>query len=295
MGSSAKLALENVTVTGNSATSEGGGVYFADSELTLKNTIVANNTSGGNCALNSFYPAVPTSLGYNLSSDTTCTTWLNKPSDLNNVNPLLGALADNGGLTKTHLPQAGSPALNKIPQGTNGCGTTLTSDQRGITRPQGGKCDIGAVEVAVANATPTQTATRTSTPTQTTVAPTTTRTPTQTTVAPTGTRTPTPSATATLACTGKPAKPLLTAPAKNTTTTNKRVTLKWNAVPCVQSYQVVVRQDSKNGTTVDNANTTGLSHKTPALAKGHTYFWYVQACNAAAQCSKSVVWKFKVQ
>ena len=51
-------------------------------------------------------------------------------------------MANNGGQTKTHLPQTGSSAINN---GTNsGC---PPDDQRHLTRPQGGTCDIGSVEV----------------------------------------------------------------------------------------------------------------------------------------------------
>jgi len=56
------------------------------------------------------------------------------------VDPQLGPLADNGGLTLTHLPPAGSPAVNA---GGTFCPTT---DQRDLPRPVGA-CDIGAVEV----------------------------------------------------------------------------------------------------------------------------------------------------
>src|SRR3712207_9265977 len=39
-----------------------------------------------------------------------------------------------------------SPAIDLIPQGTNGCATDLTEDQRGETRPKGQGCDAGAFE-----------------------------------------------------------------------------------------------------------------------------------------------------
>ena len=50
----------------------------------------------------------------------------------------------NGGPTFTYLPVAASPAVNK---GNNAGAPAF--DQRGITRPQGTKVDIGAVEVAI--------------------------------------------------------------------------------------------------------------------------------------------------
>ena len=67
--------------------------------------------------------------------------------DLLGQNPLLGPLADNGGPTLTHLPGADSPALNVVPGGTLGCGTTFTNDQRGDPRPINDGCDLGAAEI----------------------------------------------------------------------------------------------------------------------------------------------------
>jgi hypothetical protein len=46
----------------------------------------------------------------------------------------------------------GSPAIDAIPEGANGCATDITLDQRGVTRPRNGDsagtsgCDIGAFE-----------------------------------------------------------------------------------------------------------------------------------------------------
>ena len=68
--------------------------------------------------------------------------------------PVLGALANNGGPTQTLLPLTGSPLLDAIPPAS--CGAAV--DQRGITRPQGTGCDIGAVEVEVVTPAPAQAA-----------------------------------------------------------------------------------------------------------------------------------------
>lgn len=139
------MTLTHVTVNVNS----GSGLYQNGSHLTetirLLNTIIANNT-----ASNCYVYAIPLqSYGHNLSSDGSCTPYFTWPGDLNNTNPKLAPLADNGGGTRTHALQPGSPAIDAIPFATNGCGTTLATDQRGINRPfpAGGNCDIGAYEL----------------------------------------------------------------------------------------------------------------------------------------------------
>ena len=86
--------------------------------------------------------------GYNLSSDGTCP--FNGPGDLQNTDPKLGPLQNNGGPTFTQALLAGSPAIDAgNPNGcTDGNGILLTTDQRGYPRPEkpGGRCDIGAYE-----------------------------------------------------------------------------------------------------------------------------------------------------
>jgi hypothetical protein len=57
----------------------------------------------------------------------------------------LGALADNGGPTRTHLPATNSPLIDKVT--TANCGVAGGVDQRGVARPAGPACDIGAVEL----------------------------------------------------------------------------------------------------------------------------------------------------
>lgn len=60
---------------------------------------------------------------------------------------LLGPLGDNGGPTPTRVPLAGSGAVDAVPPGTAGaCDGTIPFDQRGVARPTGPACDVGAVE-----------------------------------------------------------------------------------------------------------------------------------------------------
>lgn len=165
-GPSGTFNVVNTTISGNHATSRGGGIHTegaggslnltnvtlhentadagadeidnctgvpscssAPHPITLRNTIVA---SGG---LNCFGPVG--SAGHNLDSGSTC--GFGAAGDQNGANPLLGALAANGGLTPTHALQDNSPAIDAA----LGCPAT---DQRGVARPFGPACDIGAFE-----------------------------------------------------------------------------------------------------------------------------------------------------
>jgi CSLREA domain-containing protein len=143
-----QLILTNVTLVDNSVTTPvfddgGGGIlqFGSTASTTLRNAIIANNVpSNCNSPLN---PII--SEGNNLASDDTCN--LTDPADLPGTNPLLDPLDDNGGPTKTHALQSGSPALDA---GDNAvCPAT---DQRGFRRPVDGEfngirtCDIGAFE-----------------------------------------------------------------------------------------------------------------------------------------------------
>jgi predicted outer membrane repeat protein len=140
-GYSGANALTFVTISGNSGSDSLDGTAF-----TLRGTIVDDNAAN-NCS------AAPTDLGFNIDSGATC--GFSGTGSLSNTNPLLGALAGNGGPTQTMAPGAGSPAIDAV---TAGCPPPAT-DQRGITRPQGARCDIGAVEAAgAAPPTPTPTA-----------------------------------------------------------------------------------------------------------------------------------------
>jgi len=138
------LAINNSTISGNSAHGgPGGGIYASNgTTATLQNSIVDNN-AGINCT------GTITSHGYNLSSDDTCK--LNGRGDLNNHDPLLGPLQNNGGPTQTMALLPGSPAIDGgNPSGcTDGQGHLLKTDQRGMPRPDPedrGGCDIGAYE-----------------------------------------------------------------------------------------------------------------------------------------------------
>ena len=136
------LTIHNSTLSGNKAPG-GGGIENYSGTATLQNSIVANSPAGGNCG------GTLTSKGYNLSSDSTCN--FNKSGDLNNTDPMLGPLQNNGGPTQTMALPSGSPAIDAgNPNGcTDGKGNLLKTDQRGKPRPDkedSGGCDMGAYE-----------------------------------------------------------------------------------------------------------------------------------------------------
>lgn len=149
------LTLINSTVSGNSGT----GIVNYGSELTLIHTTVSMNGADSNRSAIFGGPVTSTnslidgscsqlrldSRGGNVESPgDTC--GFDQPSDQVSVLGWeldLGPLRNNGGPTLTQLPGAGSVAIDAIAEADCAVGT----DQRGVIRPQGPRCDAGAVEV----------------------------------------------------------------------------------------------------------------------------------------------------
>lgn len=133
--SGGEITLNFVTITNNSASS-GGGV--SGTIGSIKNSIVAGNSAGANpdCS------GTLNSDGYNLIGNTSGTTITGDlTGNILNVSAELAPLADNGGNTSTHALLPGSPAID-----AGDCGA-VAADQRGVARPQGSACDIGAFEL----------------------------------------------------------------------------------------------------------------------------------------------------
>lgn len=130
--------LSFVTIAANAATGSGGGVValpssIAGAAVIESNSIIASNrgTPVLNCA------TTVTDDGHNLVfGDSSC------PGT--SADPRLGPLQDNGGPTQTMALGPGSGALGLVP--ANDC--PVDTDQRGVTRPQGTRCDAGAYELA---------------------------------------------------------------------------------------------------------------------------------------------------
>jgi hypothetical protein len=178
MAVAGSTSITNSTVTGNSAGGFGGGgiaISVTGTTTLVYSTVVGNSApppangtnvqgSANQSHLVSFGSVVAlpqsstincaglgggtTSNGYNFSDDASC--GFTAATDQQNAgNPNLGTLANNGGPTQTRRPQSGSPLINVIAAGScqaDGA-SGVTTDQRGVHRPQGAGCDIGAVEV----------------------------------------------------------------------------------------------------------------------------------------------------
>lgn len=150
-GSSGYLTVRNSTIVNNSANYAGGLTGGLASSAIVGNSIIANNVAltAPNIGANF------TSLGGNLVNDQNGGSGYVSTDLPDGTNPLIGALANNGGDTQTHALTAGSPAINA---GLNALaldpdGNPLTTDQRGTGFPRisGASVDIGAFEVSSAS------------------------------------------------------------------------------------------------------------------------------------------------
>ncbi len=168
-----KLNIENTTFAGNVATNSlGGAIFQGDStnDSVIRNVTFANNQAPGGAGLFSAaiagginFPILNTVFSNNTTNDiyNPVQCWFTPATGSNNLqwprnrgtsnnldnlcvsginfaDPLLGALANNGGPTSTLLPAVNSPLT--------GAGVNCPSiDQRGVAR-SGATCTIGAVE-----------------------------------------------------------------------------------------------------------------------------------------------------
>lgn len=151
----------NTSIVFNDADSDrdgngsGGGVFndptYADAPFNLRNTLVAGNTEF-NTIVNDDCTGTIHSYGRNLFGVVAGCTIINGSGGswtfLNSLN-LLGPLQNNGGPTLTHALLQGSNAIDGADP-VFGCtdynGNTIATDQRGLARKVGIRCDVGAYE-----------------------------------------------------------------------------------------------------------------------------------------------------
>lgn len=147
--------LINLTFKNNSASISGGGILSeTSSNLIVRNTILWGNTAPTGAQIHS-------DVSLSTVSDSVVQGGFAGGTNIITTDPLLGTLGNYGGITQTLPLQAGSSAIDS--GNDTYCPAT---DQRGVIRPQGIRCDIGAYEF-VPTITPTPTNTPTSTPTAT--------------------------------------------------------------------------------------------------------------------------------
>jgi len=135
------LYMNNSTISGNTAF-YGGGIYSSFTTVTLRNSIVADNTADN-------YPDCNGTIGtagYNLVGDTTGCTFTPTTGDMTDTDPNLSQIIGSPGY---HPLLSGSPAINA--GNPAGCedhlGNPLNADQRGA--PRVGVCDMGAYEYTI--------------------------------------------------------------------------------------------------------------------------------------------------
>jgi hypothetical protein len=149
--------LTNATFTGNTANYlGGGGISNWGGNPTLTNVTFSGNTANGMFNLES-HPVIRNSIFwgntigeiYNYMSTTIISDTIVKDgcpagstcAGVLDVDPDLAPLGDYGGLTPSMALSPGSPAID-----AGNDATCATTDQRGVPRPQGAHCDLGAVE-----------------------------------------------------------------------------------------------------------------------------------------------------
>ena len=147
--------VSNSTITGNTAKNgDGGGIFNLSNQLSLERSLISGNKAKTNQEIFNRGPGqggsgTVVSNDFNLIGTSNNAGIFGFTLGLTDIVPsgpigsIIAPLADNGGPTPTHALVAGSPAINAIPSVLPECSDT---DQRGVGRPQGAGCDIGAFE-----------------------------------------------------------------------------------------------------------------------------------------------------
>jgi predicted outer membrane repeat protein len=148
------LTVESSTFSGNYARGPGGAIRAGNGTLTGLTFKDNFSPQGSNSIYGGAGLVVRRSIlencnaqlgsgGDNIAGDASCFAASAELNDRVGLDPRLGELADNGGPTKTIALRAGSPAVDQVIVNAAGCAGT---DQRGLPRPGGPRCDVGAVE-----------------------------------------------------------------------------------------------------------------------------------------------------
>jgi hypothetical protein len=138
------VLIVNSTFSGNVAIDSGASIYCVGlNSANIINSIFWGDTAWGNGLKNNFVFDSGTSNNVSFSIYSTANpSWSTNIKD----NPLLMPLTNNGGFVKTMALSPGSPAIDN---GTTAlpAGVTISTDVRGVLRPQRNGIDIGAFEL----------------------------------------------------------------------------------------------------------------------------------------------------
>lgn len=141
------IKLSHSTIAHNSAAGgSGGGLSRTMGTVTVRSSIVTDNTAGSNPDVSGTF----VSDDYNIVENSTGSAGFGGTNDRIDVAFSVAALADNDGDTQTHA--IGESSLAKDAGiCTDVDDATVDEDQRGRDRPFGSACDIGAFEYAESN------------------------------------------------------------------------------------------------------------------------------------------------
>lgn len=139
--------IAHSTITNNYSSNEGGGIYAYDGFVDITHSIVAGNDSDS--GFRNLDGSGDFETDFSIIGDVANPSVTDNGGNQFGIDPMLDVLANNGGSTETHLPLAGSPAIDAGDPAFVGPPNT---DQAGNPRVVGGGIDIGALEVQAAAA-----------------------------------------------------------------------------------------------------------------------------------------------
>jgi len=239
------MRLTHVTLTGNRATGGAGGIFNQGGHVELINTLLAANQASRAAGASNCGGDPVVSLGHNLDDGSSCQ--FAGPGDLNGVAPLIRALTKSA---TGYAPVVPFKSLTSLAIDGADAAACPPVDQRGLPRPRGFDCDIGAFEEQnpLSQSRPTLTPTRT---------PTETPTPTST-----ATSTPTPTETATATPTSTPTETPTSTPTSTSTATR---TPTWTPTPTVTETPTITPTPFGTATITPTHTLSPLPTLTPTI------------------------------
>ena len=149
VNSAAALTVDN-SIAANSTIS----ASVAGSDVVAAAFVQVGKPASGGGTTNGISTATLTYVGANIvvTSSLVGAATTTGPAPLTS-DPVLGALQDNGGGNFTQLPPFGSPAIDAAANCLDAAGANIAVDERGLPRPSGATCDLGAVEAQPFNQT----------------------------------------------------------------------------------------------------------------------------------------------